>query len=171
MTNQALTSDLQIRLATINDIPVIQHIVYETWPVAYATILANEQLQYMLNLIYSTKALTQQLNQGQQFYLASNQNDTIGFAAFSHLEADIYKLHKLYVLPHIQKSGAGKKLLQTVQSEVKKLGGKKLHLNVNRANTALTFYQLHGFKIISEDDIDIGEGYFMNDYIMEKILN
>ncbi len=170
MTNPTAAGELLIRSATLNDIPVIQQIVNETWPVAYATILTNEQLHYMLHLIYSTEALIQQINKGQQFYLAANQTGTIGFAAFSHLEADIYKLHKLYVLPHIQKSGAGKKLLQTVQSEIKKLGGKKLHLNVNRANTALTFYQLHGFKIISQDDIDIGEGYFMNDFIMEKIL-
>jgi ribosomal protein S18 acetylase RimI-like enzyme len=39
-------------------------------------------------------------------------------------------------------------------------------LNVNRNNKALGFYQKFGFVILREEDIDIGNGYFMNDYIM-----
>jgi ribosomal protein S18 acetylase RimI-like enzyme len=43
-------------------------------------------------------------------------------------------------------------------------------VNVNRHNKALHFYEKYGFKIIREEDIDIGEGYFMNDYVMELKL-
>ena len=47
---------------------------------------------------------------------------------------------------------------------------KTLSLNVNRFNSALTFYEKIGFKIIDEVNVDIGNGYFMEDYIMEKQL-
>jgi ribosomal protein S18 acetylase RimI-like enzyme len=41
---------------------------------------------------------------------------------------------------------------------------------VNRHNRALHFYEKQGFKIIREEDIDIGSGYFMNDYVMELTI-
>ena len=69
-----------------------------------------------------------------------------------------------------QKTGAGKALLQRVEKESKNLGATKLQLNVNRHNIAKTFYERNGFAVIEEADIDIGYGYFMNDYIMEKDL-
>ena len=59
------------------------------------------------------------------------------------------------------------KFLNYVITEIKKTGATSLQLNVNRHNKALHFYEKQGFKIIREEDIDIGEGYFMNDYVME----
>jgi ribosomal protein S18 acetylase RimI-like enzyme len=45
-------------------------------------------------------------------------------------------------------------------------GNKNLLLNVNRENPALGFYKKKGFEVIKTEDIDIGNGYFMNDYVM-----
>ena len=46
----------------------------------------------------------------------------------------------------------------------------RLHLNVNKFNDAVQFYERAGFVTIKEEDIDIGQGYFMNDYVMVKDL-
>ncbi|MGI8951778.1 MAG: GNAT family N-acetyltransferase [Chitinophagaceae bacterium] len=157
-----------IKKATVKNISIIQQIVYKTWPVAYEKILSDAQLKYMLQLIYSTDALQKQLNEGQQFYIAELENQSIGFAAFGFYdEPSIYKLHKLYVLPETQGTGIGKMLLEFIINEVKKLNATSLILNVNRNNKAKIFYEKNGFKIIKEEDIDIGNGYFMNDYVME----
>ncbi len=94
----------------------------------------------------------------------------MGFASFSHAGEKIYKLEKLYVLPDVQKTGAGKKLLETVETVAKSMGAEKLILNVNRKNKAKTFYEKNGFTVISEEDIDIGNGYSMNDYVMSLTL-
>ena len=161
---------LQIRPASINDIPFIQDIANKTWPAAYGNILSPEQLAYMLDLIYSTKAMEQQMHDNQHFLLALQNFLPVGFAAFSPIDFATHKLHKLYVLPGIQKTGAGKKLLQTVETTAKSMGAIRLQLNVNRLNNALTFYKTNGFIIIEEKDIDIGQGFYMNDYIMEKQL-
>ena len=45
-----------------------------------------------------------------------------------------------------------------------------LTLNVNRFNKAIDFYLKNGFKIIKEENIEIGNGFLMEDYVMEKIL-
>ena len=86
----------------------------------------------------------------------------------SHENADVYHLNKIYLLNGQQGKNMGKKMLDYIIEEIKKSGAKALQLNVNRYNSAVHFYEKQGFKIIREEDIDIGEGFFMNDYVMEK---
>ena len=43
-------------------------------------------------------------------------------------------------------------------------------LNVNRKNPAIMFYQKIDFVIDTEEIIDIGEGFVMDDYIMKYTL-
>jgi GNAT superfamily N-acetyltransferase len=161
-----------VRPATTQDIPAIRHIAYETWPVTYGSIQTPEQLAYMLGLIYSPEALTEQFNNGHYFFIAEDTEGTpIGFAGCSEYEAGKnFKLHKLYVLPNIQKSGAGKALMQAVIEAAKQHGVTELILNVNRHNAALNYYTKNGFEIFDTVDIPIGEGYYMNDYVMRKAI-
>jgi hypothetical protein len=42
---------------------------------------------------------------------------------------------------------------------------------VNRYNKAKDFYEKAGFKIIETVDIEIGNGFYMNDYVMELPLS
>lgn len=162
---------MQLRAATEKDIPVIRQLAYDTWPAAYGEILTDEQLEYMLNLIYSHTALLQQMNNGHHFIIAET-TAPVGFASYSPVagQTGIYKLHKLYVLPGSQKTGTGKTLIQEVIKQVKAAGAQALWLNVNRHNKARHFYEKHGFSVIREEDIDIGNGFFMNDYVMELQL-
>ena len=50
------------------------------------------------------------------------------------------------------------------------MGATSLQLQVNRDNAAKSFYEKLGFVILKEADFDIGNGYFMRDYVMEKKL-
>ncbi|WP_298391912.1 GNAT family N-acetyltransferase, partial [Hydrotalea sp.] len=61
----------------------------------------------------------------------------------------------------------GKLLLQTVIDQAKGAGATSLILNVNRSNKAIAFYSKMGFQIVKEEDNDIGNGYFMNDFVMQ----
>lgn len=124
----------------------------------------------MLGMMYSRPALEEQLKNNHHFFLAIKDAKSIGFASFSHVEGIIYKLQKLYVLPALQRTGAGKELLNVVENVAKSMGGARLQLNVNRANPAIDFYSHQGYGIIKAEDLDIGQGYMMNDYVMEKVL-
>lgn len=161
---------MTIRPATKQDIPAIRHIAYETWPVTYGSIQTKEQLDYMLRLIYSPGALAEQFDKGHHFFMADDENGvSIGFAGCSEYEAGKnWKLHKLYVLPNIQKSGAGKALLQAVIETAKAHNVDELILNVNRHNPACNYYIKNGFEVFDTVDIPIGEGYYMNDFVMMK---
>jgi ribosomal protein S18 acetylase RimI-like enzyme len=165
---------VKILYAGIKDIPVINSLAHNIWPVAYKDILSKAQMDYMLDLLYNPSSLQQQIqDQNHQFLILYFNDEPSGFASFSVKPglADTYKLHKLYVQTKQQGAGFGKALLNHVLYLIKKADGKYLQLNVNRDNKALQFYLKQNFKIIAEEDIDIGEGYFMNDYIMQRELN
>ena len=167
MTNEEI---LEIRFADREDINTIGYLAHQIWPDAYGEILTADQLSYMLDLLYKPSALTKQMNQHHVFVLAELDEEPSGFASFSEIELNIFKLHKLYVLPGLQGKGVGRALLDFVISEVISRAGTTLLLNVNRHNKALNFYKKAGFEILREEDIDIGSGYQMNDYVMSKSL-
>ncbi len=159
-----------IRNAGFNDIPVIQQLVHIVWPETYVGIISKEQIEYMLNLFYSDEALREQIAKGDHFIIAEADNQPVGFASYSLKpgRSGIYRLNKLYVLTGKQGNGTGKSLLETIFSEIINNNGSSLELNVNRHNKAVSFYEHVGFKILHEEDIDIGNSFFMNDYVMIK---
>lgn len=163
-----MDNDLIIRDASTDDISVIGFIAQQVWPVAYKQILSTDQLDYMLQLFYSPDSLREQMVvKGHHFLLAELEEEAVGFASFSDTETEgVFKLHKLYILPGYQHKGIGKALIDAVFDEVKSRNGKRIQLNVNRNNTARYFYEKIGFIIIVEEDVYIGNNYYMNDYIM-----
>jgi ribosomal protein S18 acetylase RimI-like enzyme len=163
---------IEIKPAEINDLPVVQKLAYEIWPSAYLEILGRKQLDYMLEKIYSLSSLQHQFSVlKHQFVLVFDNLVPVGFASFSaHKNSSVFHLNKIYVLPGLHGKNIGKQILHYVISEIKKSGATALQLNVNRHNRALHFYEKQGFKIIREEDIDIGSGYFMNDYVMELTI-
>ncbi|WP_019943789.1 GNAT family N-acetyltransferase [Dyadobacter beijingensis] len=156
--------------ASVEDIPTIITIQEKTWEPTYRDILSQEQIDYMFEKIYSPESLTEQMHSGQHFLLLTSDGDPVGFSAVSEERPGKFKLHKIYVLPATQGTGAGKYLLHETESYVKAGGGTVLSLNVNRYNKARSFYEKMGFSVVDEQDIPIGP-YWMNDYILEKPLN
>ncbi len=161
---------LQIRDASVEDIPIIRQLTFSVWPQTYAPILLQEQISYMLDMMYSEASLAEQMKDKARFIIAEENNTPVGFASFQETEPGIYKLHKLYVLPSQQGKGTGRLLIKHIIDTILKEEAVSLQLQVNRHNQAKNFYEKLGFKVIAQADFDIGNGYFMNDYIMEKEL-
>ena len=65
-----METEVTIRHADTEDINTIGFLAHQIWPNAYGNILSEEQLQYMLKLIYSPEALKKQMQQGHTFLLA-----------------------------------------------------------------------------------------------------
>lgn len=165
------TETMIIRKAYPADIPLIRDMAYKIWPQTYGSILSKEQLDYMLNLLYGEKALHEQIEGNIEFIIAYDGVHPVGFASFGSTEPTVYKLHKIYVLPSQQGKGTGRFIIDQLIKAMKAKGAVSLQLNVNRYNNAKNFYEKLGFVVIKEEDIDIGNGYYMNDYVMEKNLN
>ncbi|HXO74024.1 MAG TPA: GNAT family N-acetyltransferase [Puia sp.] len=161
---------LSIRPGELEDINTIGFLAQQIWPETYGAILPAEQLQYMLNLFYSPASLRRQMVEEQHQFLIVEQDEeeAIGFASWSvAAEPGVYKLHKLYVLPGQQGKGLGRALLQYIFEAIQPEGATILRLNVNRYNKARQFYEKMGFTVVKEEDVAIGNNYFMNDYVME----
>jgi len=162
---------IQITEAALKDIAKIQEIAHVTWPITYGEILTKEQLEYMLDLIYSDETLSNQIqNKEQLFYLISDADSVIGFIGIEHNYKNeaITKIHKIYLLPETQGKGFGKMVFDEIGKMALENNSATLLLNVNRFNTALNFYKKLGFEIKETVDIEIGNGYLMEDYVMGK---
>jgi ribosomal protein S18 acetylase RimI-like enzyme len=155
--------------ATTKDIPIIQEIVHKTWPITYGAILSKAQLDYMIDLMYSEASLLQQLKTRPFFFLAYNDDICLGFISCenNYLNKNVTRLHKIYILPEAQGKGVGKVLIEKVVAIAKENQSEIISLNVNKFNKAVAFYKKMGFEIASEEDLDIGNGYLMEDYKME----
>lgn len=160
---------LSIRPGELEDINTIGFLAQQIWPGTYGAILPDEQLQYMLNLFYSPASLRRQMIEDRhQFLIVEHEEEAIGFASWSATaEPGVYKLQKLYVLAGQQGKGLGRALLQYIFEAIQPEGASLLRLNVNRYNKARQFYEKMGFAVVKEEDVAIGNNYFMNDYVME----
>lgn len=159
---------MNVRRAAERDIALIMELSRKIWPQTYAQIISREQVSYMMEMMYSQPALSRQMKEGHEFVILSEGGEAIGFASVGLVDPQTYKLHKIYILPGSQGKGAGRFLIDQVVAAVKRKGGQTLRLNVNRNNPAKSFYEKLGFSVVGEEDIDIGGGYFMNDFVMEK---
>ena len=159
---------MQLKLLSSEELNIVQDLAHAIWPETFQEILTPEQIAFMLEWMYNLETLQKQANEGHQFYLLSNKEKAIGFIGIQpfHPRKNELKIHKIYVLPSEQGTGAGKKLLFSAKEIALKNGIEKLVLNVNRFNKAVTFCQHLGFQVDREENISIGNGFWMEDYVM-----
>lgn len=164
---------IQIRKATNEDIPTISQIASITWAVAYKDILSDEQREYMLKMMYSFESLQQQMNNSQTFLVAVYNEEIVGFLSFEvgYNNQNVLKIHKYYVLPTMQGNGVGSALLKYVETIATSQNIEIITLNVNRYNKTINHYLSKGFEISKSEDIEIGNGYLMEDFVMEKKID
>ncbi|MES1219739.1 MAG: GNAT family N-acetyltransferase [Bacteroidota bacterium] len=159
-----------IKHASVSDISLIRELTFRVWPQTYASIISKEQIDFMLQMMYSEASLEKQMNEGAEFIIIYDNEEPVGFASYGEINPGIYKLHKLYVLASQQGKGTGRFMLDYIIKQAKEKKASALQLQVNRYNKAKDFYNKLGFTVIEEADFDIGNGYFMNDFVMEKKL-
>ena len=158
-------TEIQITRAGLTDRDFIRSVSERTWPSTYGHIISQEQIDFMLEWMYSDDSLATQMNTGCSFYIANMNRSDIGFCSVSE-EDGAHKLNKLYVLPTAQGTGAGIALLNKCIEVAKASGSSSLFLQVNKQNSAYSFYLKHGFIKEAEFKFDIGNGFFMDDYLM-----
>ena len=162
---------LTIKAATEADFPTIRQIAYDTWPQTFGQILSEQQIAYMLDLMYSLPSLQAQVQQqGHVFLLASEAENPLGYISYelNYQQTTATKIHKIYILPQAQGKGVGKALIDAATAVGLANQNEALLLNVNKYNKALQFYERIGFEVIGQEDVDIGEGFLMEDFTMKK---
>lgn len=160
---------ISIRKAGVEDIPVIRDIAWKTFPETYRDIITGEQIEFMMEWMYSEESLRGQMTEeGHTYLLATQGNEPVGYVSFQPEGEGLFHLQKIYVLPQCQAAHVGSTLFKAAVTAIKGLHPAPctLELNVNRSNKALGFYERMGMTKRRDGDFPIGGGFFMNDYIM-----
>ncbi|MCD8317572.1 MAG: GNAT family N-acetyltransferase [Paraprevotella sp.] len=152
---------------------MIHSLAEEVFPATYQSILTPDQIEYMMHWMYDVESLQRQMTEDGHVYFIAHANLTpAGYVSVRPDGADVFHLEKIYVLPKFQQAHCGNALFCHALSYVKTRcpGVRALELNVNRNNPALSFYFRMGMHIDREVDAYIGNGFYMNDYIMRMEL-
>ncbi|MBV8326304.1 GNAT family N-acetyltransferase [Chryseobacterium sp.] len=161
--------------ATDKDIPLIQELARRSWKNAYADILSDEQMEYMLSEMYSEKEITGHLqNSNYHYYLIQDENNSSfeGFIGYEHnYENRTTKLHRIYLVPESKGKGFGKEALVFLNRKVSENNNDRIILNVNKYNSARSFYESQGYTVYGEGIFDIGNGFVMDDFLMEFLIH
>jgi diamine N-acetyltransferase len=157
---------LKLKAAVPEELDIVSQLAAKIWNAHYVPIIGQQQVDYMLNRMYSRNSLEEQLTQKQHlFYLVVlNDSDIQGFVSVHREQDQNWFLNKFYILPDKAAKGLG----TAVFEELKELlQPEKITLTVNRQNyKSINFYFKNGFTIDHVADFDIGDGYVMNDFVM-----
>ena len=160
---------LTIRQASTLDCELIHLLAWKVFPITYRDIISQEQINYMMEWMYSIESLNYQMTDDHHTYLLAYDDDIcVGYVSVQPQSADFFHLQKIYVLPENQSFGVGKVLFNAAINYIRTLHPAPftIELNVNRHNKAVGFYEHMGMRKDREGDFNIGNGYFMNDFIM-----
>jgi GNAT superfamily N-acetyltransferase len=160
---------ISFKKANENDIEHIRKLAETSWKSAYAKILSRKQIDYMLSEMYSAEKISAQLmNPNYHYYLIFNEKISAGFIGFEfHYEKETTKLHRLYLLAEMKGKSLGKTAINFLKEKILETSDKRIILTVNKKNQAKEFYESQGFMVYGEGIFDIGNGFVMDDYLME----
>ncbi|OQA34148.1 MAG: Protease synthase and sporulation negative regulatory protein PAI 1 [Betaproteobacteria bacterium ADurb.Bin341] len=141
------------------------------WQATYKHIITQAQIDHMLAERYSEHRLSDYLSRPDHWFeLALVDGEICGFCACEVYQGE-YKLDKLYIHPARQRLGIGGMLIGRAAARGRELGYGEMILAVNKRNEqAIAAYQKHGFAVRESVCVDIGKGFVMDDFIMEKPL-
>lgn len=160
---------LHLRKASLQDCRLINQMAQVVFPATYQELLSPEQIDYMMNWMYSIPSLEKQMQEEENIYfIAYKEEIPCGYISIEQQDADLFHLQKIYVLPAFQGDHVGSFLFKEAIRYIKEIHPAPclMELNVNRENKAITFYERMGMKKLRSGDFEIGNGYYMNDYIM-----
>ena len=159
---------IEAKLADLRDVELIRKLGVAAFTETYVSILERAQIDYMLHWMYSAESLKRQMAEKHVYRIAYFDGEPCGYVSVQPEGESAYHLQKIYVLKKFQGRKIGEFLFKLALDCIKKEHPApcRVSLNVNRNNGAVGFYKKMGMKKIAEGDFPIGNGWFMNDYIM-----
>jgi len=152
-----------------HEVEAVAALARTVWQATYPALISQAQIDAMLAARYAVERIRAQLGDPRQAWWVLGAPPV----AFAHacMDGDICKLDKLYVHPARQRAGLGASLFDTVRVWARAQGATRLRLQVNRGNSrAIRAYARYGLRIVESRVFDIGDGFVMDDHIMEAPL-
>lgn len=160
---------IEISSANQTDCQQIEKIAKPIWEQHYTPIIGSQQVEYMLNKFQSATAVQSQMEQGYEYFIVYYESEPAGYMAVEAREKSLF-ISKFYLSLNYRGKGVAKVMLNKVIQLAEQKGLKQLELTVNKYNPAYQVYLKLGFINQESIQIDIGNGYIMDDYRMLKYL-
>lgn len=165
----------QLKITAVSsqeDLAVIGKLAEKIWKEYYTSLLGEAQVAYMLKNIQSPAAMEQQIREdGYCYYLLSLDGQPAGYMATQCGEDNRLFLSKLYLSKEQRGKHVASQAFGFLEDFCRERGISKIWLTVNKGNShAKDVYLARGFTTIAQQEADIGSGFVMDDYIMEKTL-
>jgi diamine N-acetyltransferase len=153
------------------DIEIIINLSNEIWRDHYTPIIGADQVEYMLDNMLSAKSITDQIEQDSySYFLLKYRKTNSGYLSFKPNKEGLF-LSKIYIKSKLRDKGIGKMLLKFMENRALSQGLNFIYLYVNKNNTSsVEAYKKWGFEIIDSLVREIGNGFVMDDYKMQKTL-
>lgn len=160
------------RVSTREQVDLVADLARAIWHQHFVAIIGQEQVDYMLDKFQSSEAIGSQIDAGYDYYTTAQHGRLNGYLALRpNQPPGKMMVSKLYVDIRARGRGVGAALLRFAQQHAMAQGSEALWLTVNRENRAtIAWYQRRGFTITDEAKFDIGDGFYMDDYIMARRL-
>ncbi len=158
------------RVRSREQISEVANLAREIWTDHYVPIIGQEQVDYMLAKFQSEPAIGTQLSEGYEYYMASRNGKCAGYMAIvPDAGTGMLLISKFYVLAAERGQGIGRTMLELAEAvcRERKLGALWLTVNKNNARS-IAWYLRMGFRNRGSIVQDIGGGFIMDDYRMEK---
>lgn len=143
----------------------------EIWRQHFTPILKEGQVDYMLDKFQSESAMKKQMEEeGYRYFFIEDESGPVGYTGIKRDNGKLF-LSKLYLRKAHRGKGYASQAFAFLEEICKKEGLSAIWLTVNRFNyDTIAVYKKKGFLTLREQVADIGNGYMMDDYIMEKPL-
>ena len=161
-----------IKVLTNQNIKEVSELAHKIWNEYFISIITQEQIDYMLKNFQSENPITNQIQkEGYEYFLIKNdEQNNIGYFSIQK-RPELLFLSKLYIDKSQRGKGTGKEALEFITNKAKDYGLSKIQLTCNKFNLqSLAIYERWGFDIVKSVETDIGNGFVMDDYILEKIV-
>ncbi|QOZ84796.1 MULTISPECIES: GNAT family N-acetyltransferase [Chromobacterium] len=158
---------------TSADFPVLATLAGEIWHQHFISMISREQIEYMLASRYVPEKLSAYLDAPDRWFcLLKLDGRAVGYCSYALTATPgEMKLEQLYLLAEMRGRGLGAYMLDAVERAARQRGCHTLVLTVNKHNAgSIAVYQRRGFLVREEAVFDIGNGFVMDDYVMEKRL-
>jgi ribosomal protein S18 acetylase RimI-like enzyme len=153
-----------------NEIKELTSLIRAVWREYYAPIIGVEQVEYMLDKFQSVEAILRQIEENYRYYGLLREGRLAGYYAVQPQAEEIF-LSKFYVAAAFRGQGLGKKTLQHLIDHYATPDKKTIWLTVNKKNgNSIAIYKKLGFVITESIITDVGDGFVMDDYRMERRL-
>ena len=156
---------------TAQQIDVVAGLAHEIWYEYYVPLIGQPQVDYMVSNFQTSGAMAQQMREGYEYFTTERDGRLIGYCAVQAQPAEgSLFLSKLYLLRDARGAGTGRVCMEFIEQLARRRGLKLLWLTVNKGNPAVKAYERLGFRVAADLVMDIGGGYVMDDFRMEKSL-